>query len=84
MRSFIEFNIERRKAANSEFQSNNLKMANNALYGKTIEIMFKRRKVRLVNSSEKLLKFANKPTFQRVELLDPKIAAVEVKNHTVK
>ena len=59
MRSFIEFNIERRKAANSEFESNNLKMANNALYGKTIENMFKRRKVRLVNSSEKLLKFAN-------------------------
>ena len=84
MRSFIEFNIERRKAANSEFESNNLKMANNALYGKTIENMFKRRKVRLVNSSEKLLKLANKPTFQRVELLDPKIAAVELKNHTVK
>ena len=34
--------------------------------------------------SEKLLKFAYKPTFQRVELLDPKIAAVELKNHTVK
>ena len=84
MRSFNEFNIERRKTANSEFESNNLKMANNALYGKTIENMFKRRKVRLVNSSEKLLKFANKPTFQRVELLDPQIAAVELKNHTVK
>ena len=84
MKSFIEFNIDRRKAANTEFESNNLKMANNALYGKTIENVFKRRKVRLVNSSEKLLKFSNKPTFQRVELLDPKIAAVELKNHTVK
>ena len=84
MGSFIEFNIERRKAANSEFESNHLKMANNALYRKTVENMFKRRKVRLVNCSEKLLKFANKPTFQRVELLGPKIAAVELKNHTVK
>ena len=69
---------------NSEIESNNLKMANNALCGKSIENMFKRRKVRLVNSSEKLLKFSNKPTFQRVELLDPKIAAVELKNCTVK
>ena len=46
--------------------------------------MFKRRTIRILNSSEKLLKFANKPTFQTVELLDPKIAAVELKNHTVK
>ena len=66
MRSFIEFNIERRKEANSEFESNNLKMANIALYGKTIVNMSKRRRVRLLNSSEKLLKFSNKPTFQRV------------------
>ena len=44
MKSFIEFNIDRRKAANTEFESNNLKMANNALYGKTIEMCSKEEK----------------------------------------
>ena len=79
MRSFIEFNIHRRRRAKSEFESLSIKLQINSIYGKTLQNVFKQRTVKLVSSSETLIKLSSKPTFQKVDLLAPNIAAVEMK-----
>ena len=84
MKPFIESNVERRRQAKSSFEGNILKLINNSIFGKTMENTLKRRKVKLANSADKLIKLINKPNMQRVELLSPDIAAVELKQESVK
>ena len=62
MKPYIDFNTERRKEETIEADKNNFKLLNNAVYGKTMENMRKRTKIRLVKNAEDFIKYTSRPT----------------------
>ena len=63
MKPYIDFNTKRRKEATNEADKNLLKLFNNAVYGKTMENMRKRMKVRVTTTEKEFLKYASRPTY---------------------
>ena len=62
MKPYIHFNTERRKEATNEADKNHFKLLNNAVYGKTIENMRKRIKIRIVKSGKDSIKYTSRLT----------------------
>ena len=56
MKPYINFNTERRKEATNEADKNHFKLLNNAVYGKTMENMRKRIKIRIVKNAKDFIK----------------------------
>ena len=63
MKSDIDFNTERTKEAANEADKNLFKLLNNDVYGKTIENMRKRIKIRITKTPKYFLKYASRPTY---------------------
>ena len=63
MKPYIEFNTERRKEATNETDQNLFKRLNNAVYGKTMENMTKRIKIRITTNEKDFIKYASRPTY---------------------
>ena len=52
MRPYIDFNTDKRKESANESDKNFFKLMNNSVYGKTMENLRKRIKVRVVKDSQ--------------------------------
>ena len=63
LKTYIDFNTQKRTAAESSFEKDFFKLMNNLIFGKMIENLRKRVNVTLINDPEILLKHASKPTF---------------------
>ena len=63
LKMYIDFNTQKRTAAECSFEKDFFKLMNNSVFGKTIENLRKRVNVTLINDPKKLLKHASKPTF---------------------
>ena len=64
MKPYIDFNTERRKEATNEAVKNLVKLFNNnAVYGKTMENIRKRMKIRVIITEKEFLKYASRPTY---------------------
>ena len=63
MKSYIDFSTERRKEATNEADKNLFKLLNNAVYGKTMENMRKRMKIRITKTPKDFLKYASRRTY---------------------
>ena len=57
MKSFIDFNTERRKEATNEANKSHFKLLNNAVYGKRMENMRKRIKRRVAKNAKDFIKY---------------------------
>ena len=56
MKTYIDFNTEKRKNATNDFDKDFFKLMINSIYGKTIENLRKRINVRLVNNEKNFFK----------------------------
>ena len=62
MKKYIDFNTEKIMNTDNDFEKDFFKLMINFVYGKTMENLQKRIKVRLVNNAEDFLKYTSKPT----------------------
>ena len=63
MKPYIDFNTQKRKEATNEADKNLFKLLNNAVYGKTMENMRKRIKIRITTNKKDFLKYSSRPTY---------------------
>ena len=57
MKTYIDFNTEKRKNTTNDFDKDFFKLMINSIYGKTIENLRKIINVRLVNNARNFLKY---------------------------
>ena len=79
MKPYIDFNTERRNEATDEADKNHFKLLNNAVYGKTIENMRKRIKIRVVKNSQDFIKYTSRPTCVNWKVFENSLAAIHEK-----
>ena len=63
MKNYIDFNSEKRIKATNKFEKSFLKLMINSIYGKAMEKLRKRIRVKLVNNEKDYLKHVSKSTF---------------------
>ena len=62
MKPYIDFNTQKSKEATNDADKNLYKLLNNAVYGKTMENMRKRIKIRIVKNEKDIAKHISKPS----------------------
>ena len=63
MKPYVEFNKRRLMEVTNEADKNFFKLMINSVYGKTMENMRKRIKIRIVNNKRDCIKYSSRPTF---------------------
>ena len=76
MKTYIDFNTEKRKNTTNDFDKDFFKLMINSIYGKTIENLRKIINVRLVNNARNFLKYQSRPTYVTHKLFDEDYAAI--------
>ena len=76
LKQYIDYNTNKRKNANNEFEKDFFKLMNNSVFGKTMENLRKRVDVRLITNEKKLTKLASKPTFVSSKIFNENLVAV--------
>ena len=71
LKTYIEFNTDKRKHAANDFEKNFYKLMNNSVFGKTMENLRKRVNVKLVNDKTKLSKLIASPSFDYFRIISP-------------
>ena len=67
MKSYVDFNSEKRAQATNKFDTDFYKLLSNSLYGKTIENPEKRSKVKLCSESSTYENYVGKPNFKNAK-----------------
>ena len=84
MKPYIDFNTERRKEATNETDKYLFKLLINATYGKTMENMRKRFKIRIITNEKDFLKYVSKSTYIANRKFGKNLVAIHEKKETVK
>ena len=63
IKKYIDFNTEKRKNANNDYEKNFFKLMINSVHGKTMENLRKRVDVKLINNAKDYAKSVSRPTF---------------------
>ena len=79
MRSYIDFNTQKRTISNNEADKNFFKLMNNSVYGKTMENLRKRIKIRVVKNSQDFIKYTSRPTCVNWKVFENNLAAIHEK-----
>jgi hypothetical protein len=80
---YIAFNSQQRALSSNEFERDYYKLKNNALYGKTVEDVRKRRDIRLCNNEEKLLRYTSKATFYGARRFTTNVVGVHMLRQSI-
>ena len=84
IKPYIDFNTERRKEATNETDKYLFKLLINATYGKTMENMRKRFKIRIITNEKDFLKYVSKSTYIAYRKFGKNLVAIHEKKETVK
>ena len=79
VKPYIDFNTQKRKEATNEADKNLFKLLNNAVYGKTMENMRKRIKIRITKTQEDFLNYASRPTYISHNIFGKRLVAINEK-----
>ena len=76
MKIYIGFNTKKRMNATNDFEKDFFKLMINSVYGKTMENLRKRIKVRFVNNEKDFLKYTSRPTYITHKIFGEDYAAI--------
>lgn len=79
LKEYIELNTRRRQVAKGEFQKSFFKLMNNSVFGKTMENLRNRVNIHLIHTKKKLLKQVAKSSFERCQIFNKDLVAVQLK-----
>ena len=79
MKSYIDFNTQKRKEATNDADKNHFKLLNNTMCGKTMENMRKRIKIRVVKISQDFIKYTARPTCVNWKVFENNLVAIHEK-----
>ena len=79
LKTYIDFNTEKRKNARNDFEKDFFKLMNNSVFGKTMENLRKRVNVKLVNNPKQLKKLTANPLFDYIRIFDENLVGVNMK-----
>ena len=77
LKPWIDFNTEKRKEANSDFEKDMFKLMNNAVYGKTMENVRNHMDFELVHTQERIQKCINNPNYKARHIINKELVGVE-------
>ena len=84
LKAYIDKNTELRKEAKNAFEKDFFKLMNNAVFGKMIENVRKRRNIKLIVSEERRKKLASEPNYKGTTTFSDNLMAIEMrKTHIV-
>ena len=84
LKTWIDFNTEKRKEAKSNFEKDLFKLMNNAVYGKTMENVRNHMDFELVHTKERMQKCINNPNYKARHIINEELVGVEkIKTHLV-
>ena len=84
MKSYVDFNSEKRAEATNKFDTDFYKLLSNSLYGKTIENPEKQSKVKLCNASSVYKNYVGRPNFKNAKRINSKLVGVKMKYSSIK
>ena len=84
LKPYIDMNNELRKAGKNDFEKDFFKLMNNAVLGKTMEYVRKRRDIKLVTTDKKRSKLVSEPNYQTINLILEDLSIIEMKKTKVK
>ena len=79
MRPYIDINTHERMISNNESDKNFFKSMNNSVYGKTMENVRKRIKIRVVKNSQDIIKYTSRSTCVNWKVFENNLAAIHEK-----
>ena len=83
MKSYIDFNNEKRKQATSSFDKEFFKLMNNSTFGKCMENVKRRVKMVLTSNKKKCASLIKRPTFHSMQIFDTNFVGVQYKKARV-
>jgi DNA polymerase type B, organellar and viral/Recombination endonuclease VII len=82
-KNYIDKNTSMRAQATEKFKKDYYKLKNNALYGKTVENLRKRKDVRLCNNRTSFVAQSSKPTYRRCIIIKENLVAAVLNKETI-
>ena len=77
LKPYIEFNTDKRKNANNDFEKDVYKLMNNAVFGKTMEDKRKHLEFEIASDETRFMKCVNNPSFTHSHIISDNLVGVE-------
>ena len=79
LKPYIDMNTDLRKKAKNDFETDFLKLINNAVFGKTMENVRKHRDIKLVTTERRRNYLVSEPNYHTTKFFTENVLAIEMK-----
>ena len=84
LKPYIDMNTELRKKAKNDFEKDFFKLMNNAVFGKTMEIVRKQRDIKLVTTDKRRNQLVTEPNYHTTKWFSENLLAIEMEKTKIK